>query len=144
MSDTQTESRRPTRPEPPISETTEEFWNATREQKLVIQWCKTCEKAIMYPREVCVACFGTDLEYRPASGKGVVYAFSVQHRPANPMFAAKVPYTVAIVELDEGVRMMSNVINCPWEDVAVDMPVEVTWEPLSDGRNLPQFQPASK
>ena len=129
--------------EPPIGEVTRPFWEATKDQKFLVQWCGACEAPIFYPREVCPKCLSSEkLEWRESAGKGSVYAFSIQHRPANPTMADRVPYAVALVELEEGVRLMTNVINVPVEDIAVGMPVAVTWEALSDGRNLPQFQPA--
>ena len=134
--------------EPPVTETTEEFWDATKQKKLLVQWCSACNAAIFYPREVCPSCLSSDnLEWRESSGKGTVYAYSVQHRPANPTMADRVPYTVALVEVDAGsgqtVRLMSNVIDCAPDDVKVGMAVSVSWEALSDGRNLPQFSPTS-
>ena len=129
--------------EPPISEAAEHFWEATKQERFLIQWCDACAAPIFYPREVCPRCLSSEsLDWRQAKGTGTVYAFSVQHRPANPTMADRVPYTVALIELDEGIRLMSNVTGDP-EAVHVGMPVSVTWEPLSDGRNLPQFQPTS-
>lgn len=133
-----------TRMEPPATELTEPFWDATREQRYLIQWCTRDNTPIFYPREVCPHCLQSDaLEWRDASGKGTVYAVSVQYRPANPTMASRVPYAVALVELDEGPRVMTNVINVPAEDVRVGQAVQLTWEPMSDGRNLPQFEPVS-
>jgi uncharacterized OB-fold protein len=129
--------------EPPVHPVTEPFWEATRRRELLVQWCIDCNEPIFYPREVCPRCLGTQLEWRPASGRGEVYAVSVQHKPAMPLPAfTDGPYAVALIELAEGVRMMSNVIGCPPDDVSVGMPVAITWEPLSDGRHLPQFAPA--
>ena len=129
--------------EPPASPVNEPFWDATRRRELVLQWCVDCNRPIFYPREACPWCFGSRFEWRTASGQGQVYAVSVQHQPAMPLpaFAAG-PYVVALVELVEGIRMMSNVVGCPPEDVSVGMPVTLTWELLTDGRNLPQFEPA--
>ncbi|MGH9195103.1 MAG: Zn-ribbon domain-containing OB-fold protein, partial [Acidimicrobiia bacterium] len=118
------------------------FWEATKEQRLVLQWCKSCGNVVHYPREVCPFCMSEDLEYRPATGKGEVYAYTVIHRAQNPAMESQVPYVVALVNLVEGARMMTNVVNCPPEKVKVGMPVSVTWEELSDGRNLPLFEPA--
>ncbi len=129
----------PTRIEPLASEVAGPFWEATREQQLVLQWCVACDRAIFYPREVCPGCLGTDLEWRPASGDGTVYAVTVEHRPQNPAMRELAPYTVALVDLDEGVRMLSSVVGADPESVAVGQRVHVTWEPLSDGRNLPLF-----
>lgn len=130
-----------TRVEPRPSPETTPFWEATRRQELVLQWCTTCEKPIFFPRVACPHCLGDDLEWRPAAGTGRVYAVSVQHKPGNPLMADRVPYAVAMVELDEGVRMMTNIVGCEPDDVTVDMPVRVTWEELSDGRHLPLFEP---
>lgn len=134
-----------TRFEPPASEIAGPFWDATKEEKLLLQWCRDCSQPVFYPREVCPTCLkSAGLEWRPASGKGVVYAVSVQHTPQMPMpFYQNGPYAVALVELEEGVRMLTNVIGCPPESVTVGQPVQVTWEALSDGRNLPLFEPAS-
>ena len=129
------------RTEPPSSELTQPFWDATREQRLLLQWCSACEQPIFYPREVCPTCLGTDLAWRPASGQGQVYAVSVQERPTDPLMAERAPYAVALVTLEEGVRMMSNIVGCPPYEVTVGMAVQVTWEELSDGRHLPQFEP---
>ena len=119
--------------EPPASEIAEPFWNATREGRLVLQWCTACEKPIWYPREVCPGCLGDDLEWRDAAGEGVVYACTVEHKADDP-------YVVALVDLDEGVRLLSNVVGGPPEQVVVGDRVRVTWEPLSDGRQLPLFE----
>jgi uncharacterized protein len=132
-----------TRFEPPPSEAAEPFWQATRDQRLVLPWCTSCDRAIWYPRPTCPRCLGTSIEWRAASGAGTVYAVSVQHRPAHPKLADRVPYAVALVDLAEGVRVMSEVVGVPADDVAVGAPVQVTWEPLSDGRQLPLFAPAA-
>ena len=134
--------------EPPVTDTTEAFWEATKEERFLVQWCGACKSAIFYPREVCPQCLTSDsLEWRPSSGNGTVYAYSVQYRPANPTMADRVPYTVALVEVDAGdgstIRLMSNVIDIDPEQVEVGLPVTVAWEPLSDGRNLPQFRPVA-
>lgn len=130
-----------TAPEP--TPHTAPFWEATRARRLVLQWCAACDEPVWYPREVCPRCGGTEHEWRESSGAGEVYAVTVMHRAGVPQMADRVPYTVALVELDDGVRMMSNVVGCPPGDVTVGMRVRCTWEPLDDGRHLPQFEPAS-
>ena len=132
----------PTRIEPPPSELTAPFWDATRDRKLLVQWCTTCEQPIFYPREVCPQCLGTDLEWQASAGTGVVYAVSIQHRPATPVMSGRVPYVVALVDLDDGIRLMSNLVDCEPGEVAAGTSVELCWEPMSDGRHLPQFRPA--
>ena len=89
---------------------------------------------------------GSALEWREASGRATVYAAGVEHRPeaAGAAFSGGEPYCVALVDLEEGVRMMTNVVGCPPDEVRSGMAVTVTWEPLSDGRQLPLFRPAGR
>lgn len=83
----------------------------------------------------------TELEWQKASGKGEIYTYSVLYRPASPAFTDDVPYVVAIVELEEGVRIESNIVQCPVEQVRIGMKVEVVFEDLSDEVSLPKFKP---
>jgi uncharacterized OB-fold protein len=125
--------------EPPASEDAAPFWDATRRGELVLPWCRACERPFWYPRAVCPKCLGDAIEWRPASGAGVVYAASVQHLPGPGRDAADGPYVVVLVELAEGVRVMGNVLECAPDEVRVGMRVRVTWHPLADGRQLLQF-----
>lgn len=127
--------------EPPSSSVAAPFWDATRTQQLVLPWCTSCDAPFFYPREVCPRCLGDQIEWRPASGRGTVYAVTVEHRPQNPMMASMAPYAVALVELDEGVRLLSNIVTDQPLDVAVGQSVTVAWEALNDGRHLPVFEP---
>lgn len=129
--------------EPPVSEHAKPFWDATRERRLVLQYCRADGRPVHYPREVCPRCLGTDLEWREASGLGTVYAFTVNHVPATVAIGREPPFVVALVDLNEGVRFMTNIVGCAPGDVRVGMPVRVSWEPLSDGRALPVFAPSS-
>jgi uncharacterized OB-fold protein len=126
---------------PPADTASEPFWDATRDRRLVLPWCTACEQALWYPREVCPACLDSAIEWRPAEGTGTVHAAGVHHKPGPGRDAGDGPYVVALVDLPEGVRMMSNVVGCPPGSVTVGMAVRVTWLPLSDGRHLPQFEP---
>lgn len=130
-----------TRLEPAESPSAKPFWDASREQRLVLQWCVPCDQVVHFPREVCPICLGEELDWRPASGDATVYAVTVEHRPQNPGLAAMAPYAVALVDLDEGARLLTNVVACDPDDVAVGDRVTVTWEPLPDGRHLPLFEP---
>jgi len=127
--------------EPPVSDAAAPFWDATRDRRLLLPWCVACERPMWYPRDVCPACLGSDIEWRPASGEGVVYAVGVHHLPGPGRDADDLPYAVVLVDLAEGVRMMTNVVNTDANDVGVGLPVRITWHPLSDGRNLPMFEP---
>ncbi len=131
-----------TRFEPPVTDLTEPFWDATREQRLLLPWCRSCEQPFWFPRETCPRDLSPHLDWREAGGGGTVYAASVMPKPGNPAMAGREPYAVALVELDEGVRLMSNVVTADPSAVAVGDRVTLTWEPLSDGRNLYLFQPA--
>lgn len=128
--------------EPQSNPTTEPFWEATRQQKYMLQWCTSCNKSIFYPREVCPKCLLSEkLEWRESPGQGEVYTFNIMRKPGVPFMADRVPYVVALITLDEGTRVLTNVVNCAPEDVKIGMPVKVAWEELTDGRNLPVFEP---
>ncbi len=135
----------PTRFEPPVGVEGGAFWEATREGRLLVQWCTACDRGVFYPRVFCPHCGGGPgtLEWRTASGRATVYAAGVEHRPeaAGAKFSGGQPYCVALVDLEEGVRMLTNVVGCPPDEVHCGMAVAVTWEPLSDGRQLPIFAP---
>jgi len=130
--------------EPQVSDAAAPFWEATKQRRYLVQWCDACAQPIFYPREVCPRCLSAGtLLWRESKGTGTVHAVSVQHRPANPTMADMVPYAVALVDLDDGIRVMSNVVNV--DDpatIVVGQAVQLTWEPLADGCNLPLFEPA--
>ena len=128
--------------EPPPSEATGPYWEASRERRLVVPWCPACDRAFWAPREVCPSCLDPGVEWRDAAGTGVVYAASVHHKPGPGRSPDDGPYVVALVELAEGIRVMTNVVGCPPDDVTVGLPVTVTWHPLADGRHLPLFTPS--
>lgn len=128
------------RPEPPVSPISAPFWDATRERRLLLQWCLACEAPVHYPREACPRCFGDALGWREAAGRGVVHAATVMHQPAHPAFADRVPYVVALVDLEEGARLLTNVVGCDPAQARVGRAVRVAWEALSDGRALPVFE----
>lgn len=125
-------------PVPGPSAVSAPFWTATEQRRLTMQRCESCDRLVWYPRFVCPHCGGFSLAWEELSGRGVVYAVSIHHRPAHPAFAERVPYSVVLVDLDEGVRMMSNVFGTA---PAVGDAVSVAWLPLDDGRNLPTFEP---
>lgn len=135
----------PTRMEPPVGPDSAPFWEATRDGTLLVQWCTACDEGIFYPRSFCPGCGarGSVLEWRTASGRGTVYAATIENKPATTgaSFSGGEPYVVALVDLEEGVRMMTNVVGCPVGDVHPGLTVRVRWEPLSDGRQLPLFTP---
>jgi uncharacterized OB-fold protein len=128
--------------EPAVYDDSAPFWDATRDRRFVLPWCADCEQGIWYPRLVCPYCLGETIEWRDAAGTGTVHAYSIQPKPGPGRDADDGPYVVALVDLDEGVRMMTNIVGCDPVDVRVGMAVELTWQPLSDGRHLALFEPA--
>jgi len=118
------------------------FWDATRERRFVLPWCDDCSQPFWYPRAVCPHCLSPAISWREASGRGEVYAFSIQHGPALPVFKDEVPYVVALVDLEEGPRMMTNIVGCPPDQVAVGQKVVLRWDPVEDGRAVAVFGPA--
>jgi uncharacterized protein len=134
----------PLRFEPSVGAESGRFWEATREGRLLVQWCTACDRGVFYPRVLCPHCGAAGpLEWREASGRAAVHAAVVEHRPeaAGAAFAHGAPFCIALVDLEEGVRMMTNIVGCPPAAVHSGMAVTVTWEPLSDGRQLALFRP---
>ena len=127
---------------PEANSETEPWWQATRERRLLLQHCRSCGFHQHYPRYLCTRCAVTDLEFVPALGTGHVYSFTIVNRAPSTEFTA--PYVVALVRLAEGPVLLTNVVDCPLDQIWCDMPVEVAWLPLRDGRNLPVFKPAGR
>ncbi|WP_264739040.1 Zn-ribbon domain-containing OB-fold protein [Cytobacillus firmus] len=117
------------------------FWQGCKENKLLIQKCSDCSKHIFYPRILCPHCFSEKIEWVESTGKGKVYSYTIARRGGGPAFKDEVPYAVALIQLDEGVRMFSNIINVDVEEVKCDMAVEVVFEDSGEF-TLPKFQPA--
>jgi uncharacterized OB-fold protein len=133
----------PKRPLPEATPETREYWEGLKRGELRIQRCCTCGKAYFFPRPFCPHCSSKDVEWFTASGKGRLYSYVISHRPAHG-FQDWTPYVIAIVQLDEGPRMMTNVIGVEPlpENLPVDLPVEVVFEQQNDEITLPLFRPA--
>jgi uncharacterized protein len=123
-----------------IDSDTRPFWEATKRSELLIQHCPQCSTYQFYPRIVCSNCL-SDVEWVVSRGRGTVYSFSVVHKAFNPEFKDKVPYVVALVSLDEGPRMMTNLVGIANEDVKIGMPVEADFSKSFGEYNLVQFKP---
>ena len=127
--------------EPPLPQPdalTAPFWEACRRKVLEVSACEDCGHLFLPPGPCCPTCWSTQLAARPVSGRGRVFSFAVYRRTYHP--ATPAPYVVALVELDEGPRLISNIVGCAPEEVAVDMPVEVRFEEADDF-TLPRFAP---
>lgn len=132
-------SDKPSTPVPEKRPETIKFWEGCKEGKFLLQKCDDCGKVIYYPRALCPACMSSSISWIPSAGKGEVYTFSVHHR--GPTKGFKTPYVVALIDLEEGVRVMSNVVGCDPNDVRIGMKVEVVFEQLTDEIFLPKFKP---
>ena len=141
----------PAKPVPAIDAPSRPFFDGALQGRLMIRRCRSCG-TFMWPaggigmplRPRCVACFSGDLEWAQASGKGTLYSYVVMHQLYDPAFADEVPYNISIVELEEGARMMTNVVGCQNDDLQIGMPLEVTFEQVSDEVALPKFRPQAE
>jgi hypothetical protein len=141
-----TEQRpRPPKPIPHPNIETQFFWDKVDQGELWLQRCKDCDKPYFYPRSFCPRCLGTNVEWFRASGRAKLHTYMINHRPP-PAFADEAPYAIAIVELEEGVRMMTNIHgieNTP-EKLVLDMPLEVSIEEIAPGVKVPYWKPAGR
>ena len=123
---------------------TEPFWEATKRHELVYQ-VNDCGEVVFYPCKYCLACGSENTDWRVSKGEGEVYTFSVVMQSRHPAFADLGPYAVAYVDLDEGFRIMTNIVGVanPVEDIHCGMRVKVRWEDQGEGEvSLPMFEPA--
>ncbi len=126
-------------PKPSVYVDTAPFWEAAKQGRLVLQFCKDTNQFQHYPRPVSIFTGSRNLEWREVSGRGVVYACTVI-RVSGPGLDGRLPLSVVTVELDEGVRMLGNIVNVEPDKVAIGQRVEVTWDRLSDDFQYPAFR----
>ena len=129
-------------PAPAVLPETEEFWAATAQGKLLLRRCNDCGTVIWYPRPYCPACASLSTSWSEASGRGSVYTYTVVHRSMVDGYRQAVPYVIAYVELEEGPRVMTNIVGCPPEEVKVGMAVKVVFDDTGNGNALYRFTPA--
>jgi uncharacterized OB-fold protein len=127
------------KPIPRVDDLSRPFWEAANRGELTLQRCRECGQWRYPPSWGCPNCLSEGTEWAPVSGRGALYSWVVFHRSYHPAF--EVPYNVAIVELEEGPRLMSNVVECSLEDLRVGMPLEVTFERVTEEITLPKFRP---
>lgn len=123
-----------TYPDPSINMESEAYWQAANEGKLLVKRCDACGKVHFYPRAICPECFSDDTSWVQAAGTGRVYSYSVMRR-------SKPPYAIAYVTLDEGVTMLTNIVDADLDALSVGMPVEVTFRQTEGDQALPLFRP---
>ncbi|TAK22490.1 MAG: hypothetical protein EPO26_11185 [Chloroflexota bacterium] len=122
------------------------YWDSLKERAMRLQRCRGCERFVFYPRAVCPHCGGRDLAWQRVSGRGRLHSFCIPHRNPNPAFQPDLPYVVALVELDEGVRLLTNLVDVEPDPAKlmslIDKAVEVVYDPVSNDVTLPRFRPA--
>ena len=120
--------------DPDINMETAVYWESAKNGKLLVKTCKACGKLHYYPRTICPHCLSSDTDWVEASGKGTIYTYSVMRR-------TEFPYVIAYVTLEEGVTMLSNIVECDVDDVTVGQAVEVVFRDTEGGLALPVFRP---
>lgn len=122
----------------------EPFWEGTKRHQLLIQKCAECGELIMYPKKYCPLCMSEEMKWVQASGRGKIYSFTVVHNNPPSAFLNNLPYTVAVIRLEEGVQILSNIVASDYESLECDMNVEVVFEDVTDEITLPKFRLVNK
>ena len=128
---------------PRIDEESRGWWEALARHELYFQRCRDCGTKRLYPRAVCPVDLSSRVEWVRASGRGTVYSFTVTHQNQAPGFREELPYVLAVVELAEGPRLMTNVVGCAPDAVRIGMAVEVVFDDVTPDITLPKFRPVS-
>jgi len=131
-------------PAPAVLPEVKAFWDATAEGRLVLPRCTECQTLIWFPRPFCPNCASTSVEWVPASGRGSVYSYTVNRRGVAdlPAYRDAGVYVLAYVELEEGPRMMTNIVDCDPDSVRIGQKVELVFHDTGQGTALPRFKPA--
>jgi uncharacterized OB-fold protein len=126
-----------------IDDFTKAFWRAAQRGELLIRRCDDCGEAHYYPRPFCPGCWSSNVRWEPASGRAVLYTYSTVYENDLPPFADQVPYVAAVVDLDEGPRMSTQVVECDVASLRIGLPLEVAFRRVTDDVTLPVFRPAA-
>ena len=129
-------------PKPVADWETRGYWEGAGRHELVLQRCRRCGTVQHRPRALCVTCMGGEIEHFAASGRGSVWTFTVTEQNQVPPFRDATPYVLAYVELEEGPRLLTNVVGCAPDDVRIGMPVVAEFRADADGLAVPVFRPA--
>ena len=128
------------KPLPEITDDNRPFWEGCKRHELLIQKCSGCGQ-VRHTSPICPECWSTEFQWVQAGGRGKVYTWTVFHQSHHPAFEPDLPYNVAIVELEEGPRMLTNLVGIANEGIQADMAVEITWDDVTDEITLPKFKP---
>jgi uncharacterized protein len=129
------------KPLPHITEDTREFWKGCKDRELRFQKCRLCGQVRWPASLICPTCHSRETDWVVASGKGEIYTFAVYHVAFHPGFKDDLPYVVALVALEEGPHLLTNIVDCPVDQVECGMPVLVEWQDISEEFTLPKFRP---
>ena len=127
-------------PRPFVDLDSQGFWDGVKQHKLVIQRCKDCHAFLFPPRPMCPHCLSSDIEWAPVSGKGSIYSWVTITYDKTGLPGMKVPYSVVLVELEEGIRLLSNVVDMKPDEIYIPMPVEVIFEDIAEDLTLYKFK----
>src|SRR5438309_7641960 len=133
-------TNQPGRPLPIPDEESAPFFDGAKEGKLLLKYCLACDRYLGPERELCDVCFNRELEWRPSSGKGTIYTFTIIHQVITPAFQNEVPYNVTYVELEEGPRLKTNIVGIPNSEIKAGLPVEVVFEEVGEDVTVPKFK----
>lgn len=125
---------------PTPDEDSQAFWDAAREGRLLVKRCGSCGRAHYYPRPFCPHCWSEQVDWEQASGRATLYTYSIVRQNDLPPFPERVPYVAAIVDLEEGPRAMTNVVDTDFEDLEIGMDLEVDFRSISDDVTIPVFR----
>lgn len=140
MADTETKEK-PAKPRPRPAPESVPYWEAAKSHRLEIPHCNACGHYWFPPSRSCPNCLAADFTWTQVSGNGKVYSFVTFHRVYHPAWEGEVPYVVALIELDEGPRLLSNIVGIEPDKVQCDMPVKVAFDDIAPGVSLPKFTP---
>jgi len=131
------------KPLPHPNPDTRAFWESCRNHRLTFQQCTGCGHVRWPAAIICPQCHSASYERVVSCGRGTVFSYVVYHQALHPAYQDEVPYVVAVVQLEEGPRFLTNIVGCEPDAVACDMPVELLWEDITEEFSLPKFQPVS-
>lgn len=129
-------------PDPTVTVETQPYFDAAADGRLVLPKCTSCGELVWYPRAFCPFCASNEVEWVSASGRGSVYSYTVSYR-GEGAYREAAPYVLAYVELDEGPRLLTNIVDCDPESVRVGQPVDAVFHPTPSGGALLRFRPTS-
>ncbi len=132
------------KPVPAVTPLMRPFWEGTKRGSLLLQRCAGCAAYRFPPREICSECLSRESVWVEASGRGEVFSYAVMHQAYHPGFAAEVPYTIVVVKLEEGPKIVSSIVDCPAASLCIGLPVEVCFERVTEDIALPKFRPLAR